>query len=256
MDARGGLEEIAEQTSTRFNVGTRSPKPGNKWGRGVAPNIARAAPARERPQPVVTQSPLAPAPEVRGPEIIFTGIEISSYTEMINGIQARLGELGIRQVDFDKLAGFADGLSGKVFGSAQVRRLGPEKMFDALRAAGLKLRLEADPQQLQRMQKQIAENCIPRQALQVRMRNHSRPSRKMIDEILSYLASKKGGIARLNEAMNEARSHWARHAAKARHAKTTQRFGNISLISGVLALRAPEDRQALDSCCEEEATAA
>jgi hypothetical protein len=35
--------------------------------------------------------------------------EVTSYTELIGGIAARLGELGIRYEDFDDLAGFAPG---------------------------------------------------------------------------------------------------------------------------------------------------
>jgi hypothetical protein len=252
MDALGSLDEIVEQTKLGVNVEARSHHvrgPGRNLGWGVSPNIARAAPAREKPLPVPSPRPPEAAPEVHGPEIIFTGAEVKTYIELIGGIQARIGGLGIRQVDFDKLAGFAEGLTGKAFGPSQVKRIGPEKLFDAIRAAGLKLRLEPDPEQLARMQKQIAENCVPRQAHQVRMGNRSHPSRKMIDEILSYLASKKGGIARLNEAMREARSHWARHAAKTRHTTAKPHFG-------VRALPPPDNRDALDTCAEEEATAA
>jgi hypothetical protein len=105
----------------------------------------------------------------------MTGAEVTSYTELITGIQARLGELGIRQVDFDKLAGFPEGLTGKAFGPSQVKRLGPEKLFDALRAAGLRLRLEADPEQLEKMRQQIEENCQPRQSNQARPNNQASP---------------------------------------------------------------------------------
>jgi hypothetical protein len=62
----------------------------------------------------------------------------------------------------------------------------------------------------------IAENYNPRQANQARMNNHSHPSKKLIDGVLSYLANnKQGGLARLNDAVKEARSNWARHAGKA-----------------------------------------
>lgn len=103
---------------------------------------------------------------------------VTSYTELIGGITARLGELGIRYEDFDDLAGFAPGLSGKVFGPSQVKRLGPEKLFDALRAASLRLRVEPDPEQLAKMQKQMLEKCQPRQANQARMGNASSPISK------------------------------------------------------------------------------
>jgi hypothetical protein len=65
------------------------------------------------------------------------------------------------------------------------------------------------------MPARIAENFNPRQAYQARPNNHSRLSNKTIDDVLSYLANKKGGLAALNEAVKEARSNWARHAAKA-----------------------------------------
>jgi hypothetical protein len=247
MDALGGLEEIAEQTSSRFNEGTRSPKPGNKWGRAVPANLTHSKVAREKkPEPTATPSPPSATPETDRPEVILTSVEVTCYSELIGGIKARLGELGIRQVDFDKLANWAEGLTGKAFGPGMVKRLGPEKLFDAIRAAGLKLRLEADPEQLEKMQKQIAENCRPRQAHQVRLHNQANIDQRTVDRVLTYLTTKKGGLARLRAAVKEARSNWARHAVKARDAK--RHFGNISLISAVRILPPPENRPALDSC--------
>jgi hypothetical protein len=209
-----GLEEIAEQTSARVNERSHRGR-GALFGWHASPSIERSSAAREKPLPVPSPRPPSPVPETHTSEIILTGVEITTYTELICGIQARIGELGIRQVDFDKLACWADGMSGKIFGPSQVKRLGPEKMFDAIRAAGLRLRLEPDPEQLERMRKQIAENCQPRQSLQARMGNRSHPSNKMIDDVLSYLANKRGGLTVLNDAVKEARSNWARHAAKA-----------------------------------------
>jgi hypothetical protein len=254
MDALRSLEKIAEQASFRINAGTQQRQTKFNWPRGVSPNLTHAKVAREKkPLPAAPESPPKAAPETHVSEVIFSGIEVTSYVELVAGIQARIGELGIRQVDFDKLAGFADGLTGKVFGPSQVKRLGPEKLFDAIRAASLRLRLEADPEQLERMRKQIAENCQPRQATQARMGNHSRPSNKMIDDVLSHLASKRGGLAQLRDAVKKARSNWARHAANALHAKTGQRFGNISPIT---PRALPPPRETRDTCAEQEATAA
>jgi hypothetical protein len=182
--------------------------------------------------------------------VILTGVEVTCYSELIEGIKARLGELGIRQVDFDKLANWAEGLTGKAFGPSRVKRLGPEKLFDAIRAAGLKLRLEADPEQLEKMQKQIAENCRPRQANQARPNNQANIDQRTVDRVLIYLTTKKGGLARLNAAVKEARSNWARHAAKARV------FRKYLTDPRHCALPPPDNRQALDTCAEEEATAA
>jgi hypothetical protein len=99
--------------------------------------------------------------------------EVTSYTELMATIQAQVGALGLKLTDFDDLAGFPAGLSGKVFGPAQVKRLGPEKVFDALRAAGLRLRVEIDPDQEIKMRQRISENYLPRQATQARMNNHA-----------------------------------------------------------------------------------
>jgi hypothetical protein len=144
----------------------------------------------------------------------------TSYTELIGGIQVRLAELGIRQVDFDKLAGFPEGLTGKAFGPSQVKRLGPEKLFDAIRAAGLRLRLEADPEQLERMQKAIAENCQPRQANQARMSNHASPvSTHMMGRVFKHFSrmgvkarfKKMSKKERIEHARNAANQRWSRH---------------------------------------------
>jgi hypothetical protein len=237
MDALGSLEEIAEQTSFSIDAGTRqrqAKKPGSKWAHAVPANLTHAKVAREKPLPAPAPSPPETAPEAHRPEVILTGVEVTCYSELIGGIKARLGELGIRQVDFDKLAGFAEGLTGKVFGPSTVKRLGPEKLFDAIRAAGLKLRLEPDPEQLEKMQKQIAENCRPRQSHQARPNNQANLDQRTVDRVLIYLTTKRGGLARLRAAVKEARSNWARHAANAREAK--RHFNNVSLISAVRIL--------------------
>jgi hypothetical protein len=101
--------------------------------------------------------------------------EVTSYTELMAGIQAQVEALGLKLKDFDDLCDFPEGLSGKVFGMLQVKRLGPEKMFDALRAAGLRIRIELDPEQLEKMQKRITENYNPRQANQARNGHASTP---------------------------------------------------------------------------------
>jgi len=144
------------------------------------------------------------------------GEPVTSYTELIGVIRAQIGVMGVKYADFDALAWFAPGLSGKVFGPAQVKRLGPEKLFDALRCAGLRLRVEIDPEQLAKMEAVIEKKLIePRQAHQARPNNRSHLSNKIIDEVLGYLANRKGGLTVLNDAVKQARSNLARRAAKA-----------------------------------------
>lgn len=143
-------------------------------------------------------------------------IEVTSYSELIGAIRDQVGRLEVRYEDFDTLAGFASGLTGKAFGLAQVKRLGPEKLFDALRAAGLRLRVEEDPEQAEKMRRRIAENFIPRQANQARMGNHASPiSSQLLSRVFKHL-SRKGGQARMRKMTKAERSAHASHAANAR----------------------------------------
>lgn len=122
--------------------------------------------------------------------------EVTSYTELIEGLRTRVGELGVRYQDFDELAGFPAGLTGKVFGMLQVKRLGPEKMFDAIRAAGLRIRIEVDPEQLAKMQGRISENFNPRQANQARPGNSASPASSAILSRVFKPLARMGGKAR------------------------------------------------------------
>jgi hypothetical protein len=166
---------------------------------------------------------------------------ITSYTELIGVIRTRVGQLEVRYLDFDQLAGFAEGLSGKIFGPAQIKRLGIEKMFDAMRAAGLRLRIEEDPEQTAKMRARIAENFNPRQAQQVRPNNDSNMSNATIDKVLSYLANRKGGLARLRAAVKEGRSNCARRAAKALWEKRRE-WGTGDFATRLGMLPPPEQR--------------
>lgn len=142
--------------------------------------------------------------------------EVTSYTELMAGIQAQVEMLGVRQLDFDRLAGFPAGLSGKVFGLLQVKRLGPEKIFDALRAAGLRLRIEVDPEQLARMQARIEKKLMhPRQANQSRNGHAAtKASAAVLSRILKPFA-KDGGKARWANKSPKERSEHARMMAMA-----------------------------------------
>jgi hypothetical protein len=207
-----GLKEFERPTALRVNGRTHNASRGYRWC--ISPNIERASAAH------VVEEPIA-AKERSGPEKavsshIFSAAEVTSYTELIAGIRQKLAALGIRYVDFDDLAGFPSGLTGKAFGPSQVKRLGPEKLFDALRAAGLRIRIENDPEQHAKMSQRIAENYNPRQANQARPLNDSRRS-KNVAAVLSYLANNKpGGLTLLNKAVKEAHSNWGRRAQRAR----------------------------------------
>lgn len=142
---------------------------------------------------------------------------LTSYTELIAEIREQVGRLGVRYEDFDVLAGFPAGLTGKALGPAQVKRLGPEKLFDAIRAAGGRLRFEVDPEQLERMKAQIARQLMqPRQANQARMGNNASPvSTQVLSRAFKHL-SRLGVKARQRKMSKAERSAHARHAATVR----------------------------------------
>lgn len=156
-------------------------------------------------------------------------IEITSYTELIEAIKARIAELGIKYENFDDLAWFSPGMSGKVFGPSQVKRLGTEKLFDALRAASLKISVEPDPAQLEKMRKQMAEHVQIRHTNQARYNNHSSPAgTHMMSRVFKHL-SKLGGKARMSQmSKSELRSHqqaasnarWKKHRKRQKAAKS------------------------------------
>lgn len=166
--------------------------------------------------------------------------EVTTYTELIAGIQAQVALLGVRLVDFDDLAGFPAGLSGKVFGPSQVKRLGPEKLFDAMRAAGLRIRLEADPDQLEKMRSRIAENFNPRQANQARNGNNASPvGIALLSRVFKHL-SRKGNEARKRKMSKVERSESAKHAANTRWKRHRKRAK-----AAMKGLRTRRDRLAL-----------
>jgi hypothetical protein len=145
--------------------------------------------------------------------------EVTSYTELMAGIQAQVGALGLKLTDFDDLAGFPAGLSGKVFGMLQVKRLGPEKLFDAIRAAGLRLRLEVDPDQEAKMKQRISENYNPRQANQSRLCHSSTtPSSAVLTRVFKAMG-RTGGKQRWHGKSKKERSAHMKMMVMAREKK-------------------------------------
>jgi hypothetical protein len=188
-------------------------------------------------------------------------VEVTGYNEAIAALPGRLANLNIRYEDFDDLCFFPAGLTGKCLGPSQVKRFGIEKFFDALRGAGLRIRLEEDPEQTERMLKRIAENYNPRQAYQARPNNHSHPSNKMVESVLNYLANKKGGLTRLNDAVKMAYSNRARLGWKTRRKGGVVDFAgyleNVSRLANAPALpEFVEQESPSQNPCSAEANAA
>lgn len=144
---------------------------------------------------------------------------ITSYTELIKGIDAERVALGIRHLDFEVLIGVAQGHWGKAAGMLQVKKLGIEKIFDALRGAGLRIRLEIDPEQRAKMQARIEENFNPMQMNQARPRHASTPaSSQVLSRVFKPLA-RMGGKARWHKKTKAERSEHMRMMVMERERK-------------------------------------
>lgn len=207
-----GIEEIFEQTSIRVNERVKLGKRG--WD--ISPNLEHTHVPHPAKPP---KPPEPPAIESTSPPIAFSTTVATSYTELMSAIQAQVGALGLKLTDFDDLAGFPAGLSGKVFGLLQVKRLGPEKMFDALCAAGLRLRVEVDPDQEARMRIRIAENYLPRQANQARNGHASTlPSSAVLHRVMQPWR-KVGGKKRWADKSKKERSAHMKMMVMAREKK-------------------------------------
>lgn len=111
--------------------------------------------------------------------------DVTSYTELIAGIDAGRVEMGLRHLDFEVLIGVTQGHWGKAAGMLQVKKLGIEKIFDALRGAGLMMRLEVDPEQRAKMVARCADNFNPMHANQARPRHSSTlPSTPVLNRVM------------------------------------------------------------------------
>lgn len=141
------------------------------------------------------------------------------YVEAIPLIRARLAHLAIRYEDFDTHCSFPDGLTGKCLGPSMVKRFGVDKFFDALAGAGLRIRLEEDPEQTAKMRQRITENYVPRQANQSRPNNHaSAISSHVLSRAFGHILRK----ARKNRWANTTKAERSAHArmmAMTRHRK-------------------------------------
>ncbi len=241
MSELDDLEKFVEKVAWRGNEAKKIRR-GRKGSALFPPagfvhrEAAAHEPAPPPSKPVSTLEVSVPPPII--------DVAVTSYTELMAGIQAQVGALGLKLSDFDDLAGFPAGLSGKVFGLLQVKRLGPEKMFDALRAAGLRLRLEVDPDQEAKMRTRISENYNPRQANQARNGHASSPlSTAVLSRVFKPLGrmggkkrwervSKKDRSAHMTMMIN---SRWKRERKKRKAAnRRKQREATVKVSEQVV----------------------
>lgn len=146
-------------------------------------------------------------------------VMITSYTEIIAAIEAGRVEMGYRQLDFEVLIGVTQGHWGKAAGLLQVKKFGIEKIFDALRGAGLRIRVEVDPDQRAKMLARAAKKFNPMQGNQARLCHASTtPSSAVLTRVFKAMG-RNGGKARWHRKSKEARSEHMRMMVMAREKK-------------------------------------
>lgn len=149
--------------------------------------------------------------------------EVTSYTELIAAIEAGRIEMSVRQLDFERLISVTQGHWGKAAGMLQVKKLGIEKIFDALRGAGLRIRIEVDPDQRAKMLARCTLKFNPMQANQSRPRHSSSmPSSAVLTRVLRPLA-RIGGKARWAKKTKAERSAHMKMMVMARELKRRER---------------------------------
>ena len=147
MDALGSLEEIAEQTSCRIDVGTRQRRTKCKWGHALPANLTHSKVAREKkaqqPKPAVIKP--APIPAALTPARL--GQAISDYRTLVETFRHRADELALSRAELDRLSGLPSGYSAKILSMGKAKnpkRMGMISLENMLATLGLKMILIVD----------------------------------------------------------------------------------------------------------------
>ena len=99
------LEQFADNVKLRPNTCVTVPHRGSKASTFLPPHglVHHEQPACPKVI-AIPQSAIEP-PQAAAPQ--FQGAEVVCYSELIERLRDRVGDLGVRYLDFDKLAGFA-----------------------------------------------------------------------------------------------------------------------------------------------------
>lgn len=145
-------------------------------------------------------APIAP-PAVLG--------EATTYNELIWVLNARREHVGISLKELNEIADLTGGHAEKIFGAAQVKKLGPFSMWVILAALGLKIVVQEDPKQAAKMQTKY----VPSEKNQARPGNLASPAgRVMLSRVFGQF-SRSGGKARMAKmSKTELRDHQRRAA--------------------------------------------
>jgi hypothetical protein len=179
MDALAGLDEIAEQTSCRIDVGTRQRQTKCKWGHAVPANLTHSKVAREKKAPPAAAKLLpkpipkkpAPAPPVAPARL---GQAFTTYRTLVETFRQRAVEMELSRSEIDRIAGLPSGYAGKILSTGKAKnpkRMGMISLENMLATLGLKIILIEDDAATART---LALRSKPVDASQQRFGNHSR----------------------------------------------------------------------------------
>jgi len=155
--------------------------------------------------------------------------EFSDYDSMIEAMRQRLVEINITHTTFERLAGWPAGLCGKVFGDAQVKKLGPRTLAEAFEVLAIKAVIVEDAEAAARMADRWEErvradyNAVRTASVGKTTINRMLPviSTEMQKRSRETYSSKKNAPMRRRVARTAARARWKskRKVRKAKPAK-------------------------------------
>jgi hypothetical protein len=148
------LEQIAEQAACTIDIGQRVRRNGRSkvLNYSVSPGLLRAHVAREKP----AKETKPPAPIVREePPVISASADgdagtagplasIGDYDDLHKALRLRAEEMGFARRTIDELAGLTGGLTEKILGPRQRRKLGMKSLGGLLKVLRVKLLMVED----------------------------------------------------------------------------------------------------------------
>jgi hypothetical protein len=135
-----------------------------------------------------------------------TDIQVRTYDELIEALRHTADRLGISRIEFDELAGFQAGYTGKLLGHRQVRTLGRMSFGVVLQVLGLKMVLVPDPTIRVRLQADAhADASDPISRIKIE------GIRELMANLNVARNAKLSPRQRTASARNAARARWAKH---------------------------------------------
>jgi hypothetical protein len=101
-------------------------------------------------------SEAAPIEEARR----LIGEPIRSYADLMRELRARVENLNISRVEVDRLSGMCGGYSSKVLAPRPLKNLGMTTLPLMLGALGVALRLEVDPEAMERITRSVEKRQV------------------------------------------------------------------------------------------------